>query len=97
MKQLLLALVMLNLVACVSLNSVSLTQIPQDRSKQITAQSDSWTLLGIAFNNDFVDEVTLKLRSQCPDGKVQGVLTKHQNTLYFLAMKREVIATAYCN
>lgn len=96
-KKLMAAFAVVMLTGCVSLNSVSLTQVPKERSNQITSSADSWTFLGIAFNNDFVDEVTLDLKSQCPQGKLEGVLTKHQNTLYFLVVKREVVATAYCN
>lgn len=86
----------LSLSACVSLNSVSLTQIPAERDNSITATSHSWNFLGIAFSNDFVDEVILDLKSQCAEGKLEGILTKHQTTAYFLVLKREVIATGYC-
>lgn len=86
----------LSLSACVSLNSVSLTQIPVERDNSITATSHSWNFLGIAFSNDFVDEAILDLKSQCAEGKLEGILTKHQTTAYFLVLKREVIATGYC-
>jgi len=85
-----------SMTACVSLNSVSLTQIPENRDTTISATTDSWNLLGIAFSNDFVDEAIADLKSQCPGGKVEGILTKHQTTAYFLVFKREVIATGYC-
>lgn len=86
----------LSLSACVSLNSLSLTQIPEARNNTITATSDSWNLLGIAFSNDFINEAIMDLKSQCIGGKVEGILTKHQTTAYFLVFKREVIATGYC-
>ena len=84
------------LCACVHLNSLSMTQIPADRTHQITASTDSWNLLGIAFSNDFVDQAIFDLKSQCSGGRVEGILTKHQTTAYFLMFKREVIATGYC-
>ena len=86
----------LTLQACVSLNSVSLTPIPQQRDEAVTAVTDSWNFLGIAFNNDFVDEAILELKTQCPGGKIEGILTKHQTTAYLLVFKREVVATGYC-
>lgn len=89
-------IVSLSLSACVSLNSVSLTQIPEARDNSITATANSWNLLGIAFSNDFVDEAIMDLKSQCIGGKVEGILTKHQTTAYFLILEREVIATGYC-
>ena len=96
-KKLLVSIVTcLSLSACVSLNSVSLTQIPAERNSSITATSNSWNFLGIAFSNDFIDEAIMDLKRQCIGGKVEGILTKHQTTLYFLVFKREVIATGYC-
>ena len=96
-KKLLVSIVTcLTLGGCVSLNSLSLTQIPETRDNTVTATSDSWNLLGIAFSNDFVEEAILELKSQCIGGKVEGILTKHQTTAYFLVFKREVIATGYC-
>lgn len=89
-------LLTLTLGGCVSLNSVSLTQVPEQRSNEVSASADHWAILGIAFDNDFVDEAVSELRSQCQGGKLNGVLTKFQNTVYFLVVKREVIATAYC-
>ncbi|KZZ45130.1 MAG: hypothetical protein MK185_14145 [Saccharospirillaceae bacterium] len=86
----------ITLTGCVSLNSVSLTQVPQERANQVTASADHWAILGIAFDNDFVDEAINDLRNQCQGGKLDGVLTKFQNTVYFLVVKREVVATAYC-
>jgi hypothetical protein len=53
-------------------------------------------LLGIAFSNDFIDVAIMDLKRQCVGGKVEGILTKHQTTAYFLVFKREVIATGYC-
>jgi len=84
------------LTGCVSLNSVSLTQVPAERTNEVRASADHWAILGIAFDNDFVDEAVNDLRTQCQGGKLEGVLTKFQNTVYFLVVKREVIATAYC-
>jgi hypothetical protein len=89
-------LIVLSLSACVSLNSISLTQVPEVRDHQISAKSDSWTLLGIAFSNDFVDEAVIELKSKCVDGRIEGILTKHQTTFYFLVFKREVVATGFC-
>jgi len=86
----------LSLSACVSLKSVSLTQIPEERNNTVTATSDSWNLLGIAFSNDFIDEAIIDLKSQCIGDKIEGILTKHQVTVYLLVIKREVIATGYC-
>ncbi|MCT7358978.1 hypothetical protein [Thalassolituus pacificus] len=92
-----LAVLMTALTGCVSLNSVSLTQVPAERSNEISATSSSWTFLGIAFSNDFVDEAVLDLKSQCAGGKVEGILTKFQHTVFIPVVIREVVATGYCH
>ena len=84
------------LSACTSLQSVSVTQIPTDRSKPVHAEASSTALFGIHFDNDFVDNLRDDLVRQCPNGKVTGILTKHENTTYVIVSTRKVIATGYC-
>jgi hypothetical protein len=53
----------LALSACTSLQSVSLTQIPADRSRPVKAEVSNTAFLGIHYNNDFVSSLTPQLRS----------------------------------
>jgi hypothetical protein len=84
------------LAACTSLQSVSVTQIPSDRSRPLHAEVSNTALLGIHFDNDFVRELTSDLMRQCPRGKVTGILTKQESTLYVIVQTRRVVATGYC-
>jgi hypothetical protein len=84
------------LAACTSLKSVSLTQIPSDRSRPLRSEVSDSALLGIHFDNDFVTPLTADLMRQCPNGKVTGILTKQETTLYVIVQKRHVVATGYC-
>jgi len=84
------------LPACTSLASVSVTQIPADRSRPVSAEVSNTAFLGIHFDNDFVDELTPELLRECPHGRLTGILTKHQNTSYVIVSTRKVIATGYC-
>ncbi|WP_221793487.1 hypothetical protein [Oceanobacter mangrovi] len=81
---------------CTSLHSVSLTQVPADRSTPVSATGNQYSLLGIAFNNSFVDRATAELQQQCPHGELQGVLTEYDTTLYVLVARRTVKVTGYC-
>lgn len=83
---------------CASVNSVSLTSIPSKRSQPIKSESSKIIILGLNFNNDFVDEVSEGLQSQCPNGKVAGILTKDEVIDYFLFIvyKRQVTAKGFC-
>jgi len=85
------------LSGCVSLNSVSLTQLPKERDHLVSATASDIVFLGFTTQNDFVDEAIKSLKAQCRGGKINGILTKHQTTAYVLVFKREVIASGYCN
>lgn len=85
------------LSGCVSLNSVSLTQLPESRERLVTASASDVVFLGFTTQNDFVDEAVDNLKGKCLGGKLTGILTKHQTTAYLVVFKREVIASGYCN
>ena len=82
--------------SCASLRSVSLTQIPQQREKAVTAQTEKFIFLGFNFDNDYVDQLTTQLRNQCSGGQIKGILTKDEVIDYFLAHRRRITLTGYC-
>jgi hypothetical protein len=86
----------LALSGCASLQSVSMTQVPAERSGSVEAESSSWGFLGIFFSNEFADEAVSKLRDACPNGKLTGVYTKYENRFYLLMVKRSVRTSAFC-
>jgi hypothetical protein len=90
------ALLLPLLTACTSLQSVSVTQIPVDRSRPVRAEVTNTALFGIHFDNDFVIDLTPQLLRQCPDGRITGLLTKQESSLYVIVATRRVIATGYC-
>ena len=81
---------------CTSLQSVSVTQVPTDRSRQVRAEVTNTALLGIHFDNDFLDDLLPQLVAQCPHGRITGLLTKQESSLYVIVATRRVIATGYC-
>jgi hypothetical protein len=82
--------------ACTHLQSVSVTQIPADRSRPVRAEVNNPALFGIHFDNSFVEDLTPQLMAQCPHGRLTGLLTKYENTTYVLVSTRTVITTGYC-
>jgi len=82
--------------ACASLQSVSMTQVPTDRSHPIEANSSSWGLFGIFFTNSFADDAVKELQGKCPNGRITGVFTKQESRFYLLVLERKVLATAFC-
>ncbi|HEY5242254.1 MAG TPA: hypothetical protein VIJ22_12335 [Polyangiaceae bacterium] len=84
------------LTGCTSLQSVSVTQIPSDRSRPLHAEVSNTALLGIHFSNDFIEPLTAELMRQCPRGRVTGILTKQEASLYIIVQTRRVVATGFC-
>jgi len=84
------------LSGCTSLQSVSVTQVPVDRSRPLRAEVTNTALLGIHFDNDFLDDLMPQLLRQCPRGRLTGLLTKQESSLYVIVATRRVIATGFC-
>jgi hypothetical protein len=40
--------------------------------------------------------VAEQLRAQCPQGRLSGVVTKYESTLYVIWVSRRITATGYC-
>jgi hypothetical protein len=98
LKGILSAALAVGLTGCVSLQSVSLTQIPAQRKREVHAEASKFLFFFISFDNDFVDEVRDELRDKCRGGKVTGILTKDESVNYFLGIftRRRIQATGYC-
>lgn len=84
--------------SCARLSSVSTSSIPKNRSKKVFSVADRFIFLGFNFNNDYVNNMANNLAQECPDGKVKGILTKHESIVYFplFAHKERVTAEGYC-
>ncbi|MCS6902190.1 MAG: hypothetical protein RMJ98_22405 [Myxococcales bacterium] len=96
LRSLLLLLLLVASSACTTLKSFSMTQVPADRSRPVEASETSGGLFGIFFSNSFVDEVAEQLRAKCPQGRLSGVVTKYESTLYVIWVSRKITATGYC-
>jgi hypothetical protein len=86
------------LVGCVHMSAVSTTSIPADRRKPVEATGYRFLFLLINFDNNYVDELTQDLANQCKNGRVEGILTKQEDIMYFplFAHAVQVSATGYC-
>ena len=88
----------MGLVGCVHLGSVSTSSIPVDRSRPVMVEEVKFLPFLISFDNGFVDDLAKSLALQCPNGRVEGVLTKQENIVYFplFAHAYRLTATGYC-
>ena len=98
---LIIAFLVAEVSGCTTLESLSLTNIPQEISKVVTAEREKGIIFYFNFDTDYADELSAELRSQCEGGVVSGILTKFENTCYvplfcFYVVSR-VTATGYCN
>jgi len=87
-----------SLVGCTHMRSVSTTSIPAQRDKPVEAEAYRLIFFLMNFNNDYVHSLPRDLAKQCPNGRVEGVLTKHEDIIYFplIAQAIRVTATGYC-
>jgi hypothetical protein len=86
------------LSGCASLNSLSLTSIPTERTTPVKSQASKLIFLAFNFDNDFINSMVSDLKRQCPSGKITGLLTKDENIAYFgyFVWKKQITATGYC-
>lgn len=82
---------------CASINSVSLTPIPAQRSRPVRAEVSKFIILAFNFDNDYIDPLVEDLKRQCQDGVISGILTKDETISYFFAFRKKVTATGFCN
>jgi len=95
-KRLAVAAAALALGGCASLQSVSLSDVPSDRSRPVVASKSSWSVFWFYLDNDFADDVIEELRQKCPDGNVAGVYTKLEDYFYLVVTERSLTARGYC-
>lgn len=83
---------------CVHMRSISTTSIPVERDHAVESTGYRFLFLMINFKNDYVNEMTKDLAQQCPDGRVEGILTKQEDIMYFplFAHAVRVSATGFC-
>ena len=64
----------------------------------IEASESRFLFLFINFDNDYANRLTGELANRCPEGRVEGILTKQEFVTYFplLAHLVRVTATGYC-
>lgn len=98
MKKSALFLFSLLATSCVHMRSISTTSIPVERDNTVETQAYRFLFLLINFDNNYIDQMTRDLAKQCPDGRVEGILTKHEDIMYFplFAHAVRVTATGYC-
>ncbi len=98
MMKLLLSLALLAAASCTHLNSVSVTSIPKDRSQRVSAERYKFLFLLLNFNNDFASHMEKDLAEKCPNGKVEGIVTKTEMLTYFplIAHAYNIRADGYC-
>ena len=98
LKRVSLFICLLSLCGCASISSVSETSIPARRQNPITVQTSKLIILGMNFNNDFVDDIVSDLKAKCRGGVITGILTKDEVIDYFLmlAYDRQITVTGYC-
>ena len=88
------------LIGCVTVDSVSISQIPEksQRRQKIVSESSSPIIFLIPFGSDYVERAHEEFLSKCPKGAIEGVVSKHENTRYFgsLVSSASLRLQGYC-
>ncbi|MBM4251710.1 MAG: hypothetical protein FJ146_07045 [Deltaproteobacteria bacterium] len=88
------------LSSCVTVKSVSISQIPEtsQRKQVVKASATSPVVFLIPFNTDYIEEARADLLQACPNGHIEGLLSKHEDTNYFIGLvyMQKVNFTGYC-
>jgi len=86
------------LSGCVHMSSISTTSVPVERVHSVEAEGYRFIFMFINFNNNYVDHLTTDLAEQCPNGRVEGILTKKEDIMYFpiIAHAVRVSANGFC-
>lgn len=97
--KLLVLLTLLSAFSCAQIQSVSQTSIPSKKGKVVTATVENNIVFFFNFSNSYIDRLNQDLLAQCSNGKVEGILTKHETKTYFPIVFHKVVITAegYCN
>jgi hypothetical protein len=99
-KPALAALVVQCLSGCMTVRSVSISQLPESSFRQsvVKTQTSSPIVIGIPFNTDYLDEARADFVGRCKDGAIEGVLSKHEDVNYFigLVVVQKVSIQGYC-
>lgn len=92
-------LISIFITSCANVRSISQTSIPAKKGKVVKAEVKKNIFFFFNFNNDYVDNLSKQLVSQCPKGSVKGILTKDVVVTYFPIIYRQERMTAegYCN
>ncbi len=86
------------LPACVTVGSITLSQVPaqSQRKAKIEAEEHGIVVLGIPFGTDYVEKSAKGLQEKCVGKRVEGVLAKHEVVNYILFDIRRSKLSGYC-
>ncbi len=99
MKTAIIAMILVLLGGCASVRSVSQTSIPAKRTNVVKAEVSKNIIFLFNFSTNYLDDLTAQLQKACPNGKVEGILTKDVTIVYFpiIFHKDLVTAEGYCD
>lgn len=98
MKALLALSILVLISSCAQVRSVSQTSIPQKRNNLVKAEVKKNIFLFLNFDTNYLNELSEQLRQKCPNGRVEGILTKDVFITYFpiIFHQDHITAEGYC-
>ena len=98
MKIVMVTMLMVFLASCASVRSVSQTSIPAKRENVVKAEVTKNIFFFLNFSTNYLNELTAQLQNSCPNGRVEGILTKDVTIVYFpiIFHQDHITAEGYC-
>lgn len=98
MKFLVITTLIAMLAGCAHVRSVSQTSIPAKRGETIKAEVKNNIFFFFNFNTTYLNELNSQLQTKCPEGSVEGILTKDVVVTYFpiIFYQEQISAEGYC-
>ncbi len=98
MKTFVIMLTLLFATSCAQVRSVSQTSIPVNKNKPVKAEVKNNIFFFFNFSTSYLNDLTSQLQKSCPNGRVEGILTKDVFITYFpiIFHREHVTAEGFC-
>jgi hypothetical protein len=98
MKTAIVLLVLMIASSCAQVRSVSQTSIPTKKDKVVKAEVKNNIFFLLNFSTTYINDLTTQLQNSCPNGRVEGILTKDVFITYFpiIFHREHITAEGYC-
>lgn len=79
-----------------SVHQYSVNSSDSRTGRLVTANSEQFVVLGFVSDTKYVDQAFDRLKSQCPNGRIDGINTRYSTSLGFFSWTNKILMRGYC-